>query len=332
MTNPTVVFPEARAVELQDRDRPTPVPDEVLIETGTSMVSTGTEITVLSGDYPAGSHWDAYGEYPFVTGYTNVGTVVESGSEAAIDPGTRVASWSPHAAYVTAAADECIPIPEDLSDEQAVPFAIVQIVMNGIRRGRLTWGETVVVYGLGILGQFTARLCRFAGAETVVGVDLADERIDYLPDDPGVVGVNPAETDPVDVVDEASDGRGADVAFEVTGNPDVIPREFATLRDEGRLVILSSPHGETTLDFHDHVNAPSHEIIGAHQMSHPPVATPQQPWTKERHADLYFSYLRQGRLSVADLFSHVRGYESAPDLYRELLEDRTGAMGVRLEW
>jgi len=333
MENPTVVFPEPREVAVEDRDRPDPGPEEVLIETDTSLVSTGTELTVLSGDYPEGSNWDDYGEYPFVAGYANVGTVVDRrGSVTDLDEGTRVATWTPHARFVTAAADDCVVVPEDVSDGQAAPFAIAQIVSNGVRRGRVDWGETVVVYGLGILGQFAVRLSVLAGAETVVGVDLAQSRIDYLPDHPAVVGVDPTATDPAEAVADLTDGDMADVTFEVTGNPDVIPEEFATLRDQGRLVLLSSPHGETALDFHDHVNAPSIEIIGAHMLSHPDTATAQDPWTMARHAELYFSYLRQGRLAVDDLFSHVRSYEGAPALYQSLLDDRTDAMAVRLEW
>jgi len=332
MDNPTVVFPEAREVAVEDRDRSVPDADEVLVETDTSLVSTGTELTVLSGEYPEGSVWDDYGTYPFDAGYANVGTVVEAGADAVIEPGTRVATWAPHAAYVTARDSDCVLVPEDVTDDQASLFAIAQIVMNGIRRGRVDWGETVVVYGLGILGQLAVRFCHLAGAETVVGVDIAAERLDYLPDDPGVVGVDTTASDPVEAVADVTGGRLADVVFEVTGNPDAIPGEFDVLRDQGRLVLLSSPHGETTLDFHDDVNAPSIEILGAHQTSHPPVATPQDPWTKARHAELFFSYLRRNRLVVDDLFSHSRPYSDAPALYQSLLDDRTDAMAVRLQW
>jgi 2-desacetyl-2-hydroxyethyl bacteriochlorophyllide A dehydrogenase len=332
MPNPTVVFPEPETVELQDRDRPTPGPDEVLIETDTTVISTGTELTVLSGGYPDQSVWDTYGEYPFVAGYANVGTVVEAGEEAHIETGTRVTSWTPHAAYVTARADDCTPVPGDVSDAEAALFVIAQIVMNGIRRGRVTWGETAVVYGAGLLGQFAVRLCRLAGAETVVGVDLAADRLDFLPDDPGVLAANPDDEIPAKAVQTVSNGRFADVCFEVTGNPDAIPDEFEVLRDQGRLVLLSSPHGETTLDFHDYVNAPSTEIIGAHQLSHPSTATAADPWTKRRHADLYFSYLRQNRLAVEALFTHAVEPADAPGLYRDLLDDRTQAMAARIEW
>jgi 2-desacetyl-2-hydroxyethyl bacteriochlorophyllide A dehydrogenase len=331
MDNPTVVFPGPRDVVIEDRERPEPAEREVLIETETTLVSTGTEVTVLSGDYPDGSVWDSYGTYPFEPGYANVGRVVDAGGTH-LAAGDRVATWAPHAKYVTAPADECVRVPDDVTDQQASAFAIAQIAMNGVRRGRVDWGETVAVYGLGIVGQFAVRLARVAGAERVVGVDIASERVAYLPDESGVTGLDPTASDPVAAVEDLTDGRMADAVFEVTGNPNAIPEEFDVLTDQGRLVLLSSPHGETTLDFHDAVNAPSTEIVGAHQTSHPPTATAADPWTKARHAELYFAYLRQGRLAVDELFSHVRPATDAPALYESLLDDRTEAMAVRLEW
>jgi 2-desacetyl-2-hydroxyethyl bacteriochlorophyllide A dehydrogenase len=331
MTNPTVVFPEPREVAIEDRERPEPGEREVLIGTETTLISTGTELTVLSGDYPDGSVWDDYGTYPFEPGYANVGRVVDADGTHLAE-GDRVATWAPHAKYVTAPADDCVRVPDDISDERASLFAIAQIAMNGVRRGRVDWGETVAVYGLGIVGQLAARVARVAGAERVVGVDVASERVSYLPDESGVTGLDPTASDPAVAVDDLTNGRMADAVFEATGNPEAIPEEFDVLADQGRLVLLSSPHGETSLDFHDAVNAPSTEILGAHQTSHPPTATAADPWTKDRHVELYVEYLRQGRLAVDELFSHVRPAAAAPALYESLLDDRTGAMAVRLEW
>jgi threonine dehydrogenase-like Zn-dependent dehydrogenase len=166
----------------------------------------------------------------------------------------------------------------------------------------------------------------------VFALDIAPDRHGYLPDRPGVVSLNPADDDWAASVADRTDGRLTDAVFEVTGNPDVIPDQLSVLREQGRFVILSSPHGETAFDFHDLCNAPSYEIIGAHQTSHPSVETPQTPWTKPRHAEFYFDLLRSGRLSVADLHTHSRAYGDAPALYGTLLEDRTQAMAVCLEW
>ena len=122
------------------------------------------------------------------------------------------------------------------------------------------------------------------------------------------------------------------MVFELTGNPDVITDEFDVLRDQGRFVVLSSPRGETPFDFHDYCNAGSYAIIGAHNASHPSVATPDNPWTQHRHAELYFDLVADGSLEVESLVSHTEPYNEAPRLYDELLEDRSTAMGVVLEW
>ena len=221
MTNPTIVIPEPRKIVIEDREQPEPDSGAVLIETDTSLISAGTELTILSGEYPDNSIWDEYGTYPFVPGYANVGTVVES--KSSIETGTRVATWSPHAAFVTAPADECVIVPKAVTDEQASLFAIAQIVMNGVRRGRTDWGETAVVYGLGILGQLAVRFCHLLGVETVIGVDLVEQRIEYLPDEEGIVGIDATAEDPEEIIEAVTDGRLADVVFEVTGNPDAIP-------------------------------------------------------------------------------------------------------------
>ena len=328
----TIVFPEPNRVTVEERTVERPAEDEVLVRTDRTLISTGTELTVLSGEYPPGSQWDNF-EFPFEPGYNNVGTVVETGDAVTdLAEDDRVATYGPHSEYVVVAAEACRPIPDAVDDEAAVFFTIAEIVMNGVRRSRLTWGETSVVYGLGLLGQLAVRCCHAAGARPVVGVDAAAERVSYLPEEPNVEGVHVATRDPAEAVEDVTDGDLADVVFELTGNPDVIPTEFDALRDQGRFVVLSSPKGPTEFDFHDLCNAPSYEIIGAHNGSHPSTATPANPWTQKRHAELFFEYLADGTMSVDSLVSHEESYADATEVYDRLQEDRSQALGVVLEW
>lgn len=85
-------------------------------------------------------------------------------------------------------------------------------------------GDTVVVMGLGPIGQMTARSARLQGAERVIGVDLVDERL-------AMAAAHDMETIDVRTVDDLpsavrdiTDGRGADrvidaVGMEAHGNP-----------------------------------------------------------------------------------------------------------------
>ncbi|WP_247004571.1 zinc-binding dehydrogenase [Halosolutus gelatinilyticus] len=332
-SNETIVFDEPKSVEIRDRQRPDPGPGDVLIETNRTLVSTGTELTVLSGEYPDDSQWANHATYPFDPGYNNVGEIVEVGDDVeAVDVGQRVATYGSHAEYTVADADACRPIPDGVTDDEAAFFTIAEIVMNGVRRSDLTWGETAAVYGLGLLGQFAVRYCRLAGARPVAALDLASGRLEYLPEDGSVLPVDVGEADPETELREASGDRLADVVFEVTGNPNAITDELDVLRDQGRFVVLSSPRGETSFDFHDHCNAPSYRIIGAHNSSHPPVETPASPWTNHRHSELFFDLVQDGELRVDTLVSHRAEYADAASIYGALLEDRSDAMGVLLEW
>lgn len=332
--NPTVVFPEPKRVTIEDRPRPVPGGGELLVKTSRTLISTGTELTILRGEFPPGSKWAEYGKFPFVPGYDHIGVVVEVGENTDVAwLGRKVASYAPHAAYVTLRPESVRPVPAAIPDEEATFFTLAEIVMNGVRRGGVCWGEAVVVYGLGLLGQLTARFCHFAGARPVIGVDVSDNRLKLLPQGPGFYGVNPTRENLVEIVRERTQGRMADVAFEVTGNPELLPREFEALKRQGRLVVLSSPRGPTpSFDFHDLCNSPSYTIIGAHNASHPAVETPYHPWTQKRHAELFFSLVASGELEVKPLISHRIPYSEAPQLYAMLLEDRTQAMGVVLEW
>lgn len=331
--NDTLVFPEPGTVTLEDRDVPDPGPGEVLVETRRSLVSTGTELTLLSGDYPADSVWSTHGDYPLVSGYSNVGAVVEVGADVeAVSPGDLLASRTPHAAYVVADADETVPVPDGVTAEEAAFCSLAAIAMNGVRHAEVTWGEAVAVYGLGLVGQLAARFSHVAGARPVVGVDLAPERVGHLPDAPRVLGVDGRADDPVERVAAATRGRMADVVFECTGSPDAIPDQFDALGEMGRLVVLSSPRGETSLDLHDVCNAPSNRIVGAHDYAHPPVETPATPWTRWRHYELFFDLLDEGSVDVAPLVSHRVPAAEAPATYRRLLADRSDAMGVVIEW
>jgi threonine dehydrogenase-like Zn-dependent dehydrogenase len=72
--------------------------------------------------------------------------------------------------------------------------------------------------------------------------------------------------------------------------------------------------------------------VGAHVTTHPDGGTAADPWTEQRHGELFFALLDQDRIAVEDLLSHRFDAADAADAYRLLRENRTEAMGVLLEW
>jgi threonine dehydrogenase-like Zn-dependent dehydrogenase len=262
-----------------------------------------------------------------------VGTVIEVGEGVSKDLlGRRVTSRAPHAAVVRQTLDNFWPLADGVSDEAAVFSTLAIICLNGVRRGGLVFGESAVVYGMGLLGQLTARFCHFAGARPVVGVDISEHRLGFLPERPGYVRAR-GDQDPKAAVSAATAGRMADVVFELTGNGDVIPTEFEVLHPQGRCVLLSSPLRPTkSFDFHDLCNGPSHTIIGAHNGSHPIHASVANPWTQLRDRELFADMLANKDVEVESLVTRREPIENAPQAYADLIEDRGREMGVLLQF
>src|SRR5262249_46745213 len=98
MDNPTVVFPRPRQVTIENRERPRPHEGELLIKTDVTLISMGTELTILSGQFPGGSPGEISGRFPFFPGSSTMGRGAGVGAGPEKDwIGRRVAPRPPHA-------------------------------------------------------------------------------------------------------------------------------------------------------------------------------------------------------------------------------------------
>ncbi|KKR04717.1 MAG: Alcohol dehydrogenase zinc-binding domain protein [Candidatus Uhrbacteria bacterium GW2011_GWF2_39_13] len=345
--NPSIVFPEPGKAVIEELDMPLPGAGQVLIKSSRTMVSIGTEMTAFCGEFPMGSNWEKFFSCPYYPGYNNIGTVVELGQ--GVDKsmlGKKLATGGKHAAYVIEDIGEKVSadtlkaagkigffeVPEILNDDHSVFFTIPEIVMNGVRSSKVAWGECAVVYGLGLLGQFAVRFCRKCGAAPVLAVDVSPDRLNYLPKDSGVIGINPKEQDVLDMIKKHNHGRLADVVFEITGNAKLMEKELSVLREKGRLLLLSSPKEKVIFDFQDFCAWPSYTIIGCHNFSHPTHPQSDNPWTIKRHVELFFDLVGRGELDIDRLISRQVDYTDAPGVYQDLRQDRSKDMGIIFKW
>lgn len=218
--NKHIVFRSPGVCAVETCDRPVPGTNEVRIQTEYSLISTGTELTQLYAEADADSSWQPLLAYPLLPGYSNVGRInaVGAGVDSAMI-GQRVVSLGRHARTVCRSVFEVVPVPESVSAEDAVFGVIAQIAMGGVRFAHIRLGETVAVFGAGLIGQFTARLARLSGAGSVFVWDRSPLRLRLLPDDSGVY---PSMEDPAAAgafLRRMNRGRAADLAFDATGDP-----------------------------------------------------------------------------------------------------------------
>ena len=90
---------------------------------------------------------------------SNVGKVIALGKDVTeFSIGDRVASNGNHAEYVCVPKNLVVNIPKNVSDEEASFTVVGSIGLQGIRLLNPTFGETIVVIGLGLIGLITAEL------------------------------------------------------------------------------------------------------------------------------------------------------------------------------
>lgn len=177
---------------------------------------------------------------PLPLGYCNVGEVVAVGKGVTeFRIGDRVASNGPHAEYVLVPVNLAAKVPDGVSDEEAAFTVIGSIALQGIRLLAPTFGETVVVTGLGLIGLITAELLLANGC-AVIGFDFDEQKVS-LAQEKGVHAVNLAHgADPVAVVLEHTRDTGADgVIITASNSSDEIMHQAAEMsRKRGRIILV----------------------------------------------------------------------------------------------
>ena len=177
---------------------------------------------------------------PLPLGYCNVGKVIAVGKGVDdIIVGDRVASNGPHAEIVCIPQNLVAKIPNNVTDEEAAFTVIGAIGLQGIRLINPTFGETVVVVGLGLIGLITAQLLKANGCN-VIGFDYDANKVS-LAKTLGIDAINPSEgVDQVSYVLNATNSIGADAVIITASNKsnEIIAQSAKMSRKRGRIVLV----------------------------------------------------------------------------------------------
>lgn len=143
--------------------------------------------------------------------------------------------------YVIVNTASLFKIPDTLSYEEASLTEPLACVVHSVNRANIQLGEDVVVIGGGIMGQYHVMLAKRKGARVILSE--VDETRRALAEELGAdITFNPMEQDPVEFVKSLTEGRGADVVFNTTAIPSVVPQAIAMTGKTGRMVQYSSMH------------------------------------------------------------------------------------------
>lgn len=272
------------------------------------------------------------------TGYSAAGRIVAIGSQVdGFAVGDRVAcagaGIANHAELIDVPVNLAVRIPDDVSSADASTVTLGAIALQGVRRAAPTLGETIVVVGLGVLGQMTAQMLTANGCR-VIGIDLAPDRLKLARDKGIWRTIDPADQDYVGQVRRLTDGYGADAVIVTAATPsnDVISQAFQACRKKGRAILVgdvglglkradiyakeldflvSTSYGPGRYD-------PVYEEGGQDY----PIAFVR--WTENRNMGAYLDLIASGAMSLEGLVAEPYPVDRANEAYSALKsKDRT---------
>jgi polar amino acid transport system substrate-binding protein len=358
---------------LEDVPSPSPRPGGLLVRTVASAVSAGTEkskvdlarknligkamarpdqvrqvLDTLKKDGLVNTYNKVRNKLDSLSplGYSAAGRVVAVGDGAeAFAVGDAVAcagaGYANHAELLWVPSNLCAKIPAGVAFEEAAFSTIGAIALQGVRQAEAHFGETIVVIGLGLIGQLTVQLLRASGCR-VIGVDVDPWKVELAQQHCIDVALLRSD-DVIGQTYQLTDGRGADAVIITAAAPDNDPVVLAgaIARDRAHVVIVGavpldvprSPYYEKELDVrlsrsygpgrYDH----RYEEKGFDY----PIGYVR--WTENRNMQAFLRALETKQVSLAKLITHrvpLVDVERAYDLIAGTVNERF--LGVVLQY
>jgi (R,R)-butanediol dehydrogenase/meso-butanediol dehydrogenase/diacetyl reductase len=276
------VYHGQRDIRVETVPDPTPGPGEMVIRVGACGIC-GTDLeeyTVGPLFIPKDEPHPLTGrKLPLVMGHEFAGEVVEVGKDVTrCKVGDRVGPdvlitcgecyWCkrhqvalcPNQAALGLAADGglaeycvvpefmCISLPNGMAWEAGAIAEPVSVTVRAVRRGRVTVGEKVAIFGGGTIGQLTLQMAQVAGASEVYVIEPLANRRSLAERFGATAYFDPREGDPVEWLRDQT-CIGPDVVIEAAGAPVAAPTAIDAVRPGGRVVLVGIPTGSVDFNF-----------------------------------------------------------------------------------
>ncbi|HYP28557.1 MAG TPA: oxidoreductase [Blastocatellia bacterium] len=334
-------FTAPHEVSVREESLPPPAAGQVLVHTIVSAISAGTELLFYRGQMPDDISVDETisalaGNYsfPLKYGYAAVGRVTEVGE--GVDQewrGKIVFTFHPHESSFLISPDELMPVPPGLSPEEASLLPNMETSVNFLMDGQPLIGEQVAVLGQGVVGLLTTALLAKLPLSSLVTLDsysLRRRKSLALGAQASLDPESPGAADRLaSLLRKESPYAGADLTYELSGNPDALEKAIEVTGFNGRIVI-GSCYGQKQVT--SNLGARFHRsrirLISSQVSTIAPEWTGR--WTKARRLQTAWQML--AHLKPAHLITHRFPVARAAQAYALLDEHPEEAIQVILTY
>jgi predicted dehydrogenase/threonine dehydrogenase-like Zn-dependent dehydrogenase len=360
------------SVRLEEVPTPLVRPGFLLVKTAASLVSVGTERTMVEFarknlvakalarpdlvrrviDYAKTEGiLEAYRQAvnrldkPIPLGYSCSGVVLEVGTGVhEFKVGDRVACsgypYAVHAEVVCVPANLCALIPNNVNLESAAFVMLGAIALHAVRTAEVTLGEKITVIGLGLLGQIAIQILTAAGCH-VMGTDVDPKKARMaLQHGAEMVAVGRKET--VEIVRQWTNGLGADAVLIFASTQKNEPIELAAeiARERARVIVpgLVGMRIPRKIFYEKELHLVVSRSAGPgiydslYECKGVDYPLSYVRWTWRRNMIEFLDLISRGRVRVDDLITHRYPIERAKEVYDFILKRKQSYIGVLLEY
>ncbi|MEQ8363059.1 MAG: bi-domain-containing oxidoreductase [Cyclobacteriaceae bacterium] len=276
---------------------------------------------------------------PIPLGYCNVGEVIGVGEGVGeFKIGDRVVSNGPHAEVVLVPKNLVAKIPNEVSNEDAGFTVIGSIGLQGIRLINPTFGETIAVIGLGLIGLITCQLLKANGCN-VIGFDFDESKVS-LAESFGVKAFRVSrDNDPVKIGLEYTKGVGVDGVIITASTPsdDVISQAAQMSRKRGRIVLVGvigldikrSDFYEKELSFQVSCSYGPGRYDEEYEQRGNDYPLPYVRWTEKRNFETVLEAIANASLSMKPLITEIVDLDNYDKIYSQIGSSKSIASIIR---
>lgn len=309
----SLYFTAPYQVSVEEELLPPPAAGEVLVQTLVSAISPGTESLIYRGQIPGDIPVDEtipalagdFG-FPLKYGYAAVGRVIALG--AAVSPEWQerlIFAFHPHETHFLTSPAELTPVPLSMSPEEAAFLPNMETAVNFLMDGQPLIGEQVAVFGQGVVGLLTTALLAQFPLARLVTLDQYPIRREKSLAMGAHASLDPGVPDALaqlrSLLQEGRSYPGADLTYELSGNPAALDQAIAATGFNGR-VVIGSWYGQKRvgLDLGGRFHRSRINLVSSQVSSIAPEWRGR--WTKSRRLQVAWEMLRQVR--PAHLITH----------------------------
>ncbi len=340
MNKQTLYFAAPYQVDVREEPLQGPATGQLLVRTLVSAISAGTELLIYRGQAPSEMAVDetipglaGKIQFPMKYGYAAVGEVIGEGSNLEGWQGRKVFAFHPHESLFLAGPDQVQVLPQDVSLEEAVFFPNMETAVTLAADGKPGIGEQVAVFGQGIVGLLVTSILARLPLESLVTLDVYPLRRRTSLEVGAHFSLDPATSgvleDALSLLQGPRVYRGADLTYEVSGDPGALDQAIAVTGFSGR-VVLGSWYGtkRASLYLGGAFHRSRIRLIGSQVSSISPELRGR--WNKQRIEQLTWAMIKAVRPSR--FVTHHFRLSEAAEAYRLLDEHADQALQVVLTY